>query len=85
MSEMSVPTETRDRRLTRSELLRRAGRGVPLQSRSAAQYRPHAFAGPLRYAGRSLKGDLSDLAVGSLRACFTTGWFRTWAQEWGER
>ena len=69
--------------LTRSALLRRAGLGAAAVAIGGAST-PHAFAGPLRYAGRSLKGDLSIVQWAHFVPAYN-GWFRTWAQEWGER
>jgi len=69
--------------LTRSELLRRAGvaaAAVAVGGGSA----PYAFAGPLEYAGRWLAGDLSIVQWAHFVPRYN-GWFRTWAQAWGER
>ena len=83
VNEMSVPTETRERRLTRSELLRRAG--VAAAAVAVGSAAPSsAFAGPLRYRGRWLAGDLSVVQWAHFVPRYNA-WFRTWAEAWGEQ
>lgn len=80
---MSVPTETRARRLTRSELLRRAGVAAAAVAVGGATP-SYAFAGPLRYQGRWLAGDLSVVQWAHFVPRYNA-WFRTWAEAWGEQ
>lgn len=70
-------------RLTRSQLLRRAA-GATAATAFGAASAPYAFAGPLRYSGRWLAGDLSVVQWSHFVPAYS-GWFRTWAREWGER
>ena len=68
--------------ITRSQLLRRAaGAAAAVTALGAA---PRAFAGPLRYSGRWLAGDLSVVQWSHFVPAYG-GWLRTWAREWGER
>ena len=70
-------------RLTRSALLRRAG--VAAASVGAAGIAaPYAFAGPHRFTGRWLAGDLSVVQWAHFVPRYNA-WFRTWAQAWGEQ
>ncbi|MCI0635233.1 MAG: extracellular solute-binding protein [Actinobacteria bacterium] len=45
---------------------------------------PYAFAGPFRYAGRWLAGDLSVVQWSHFVPRYNA-WFRSWAQAWGEQ
>ena len=74
---MSVPTETRERRLTRSDLLRRAGVAAAAVAVGGATP-SFAFAGPLRYQGRWLAGELSVAQWAHFVPRYNA-WFRTWA------
>lgn len=69
--------------LTRSELLRRAGVAAATVA-VAGGAPPSAIAGPLKYAGRWLAGDLSIVQWTHFVPAYN-GWFRTWAREWGEQ
>lgn len=81
---MSNPTETRGKGLTRSDLLRRAGvatAGAALFGGTA----PYAFAGPLKYKSRSLKGDLSIVQWAHVAPRYNAWFDQTWAKTWGEQ
>jgi multiple sugar transport system substrate-binding protein len=69
--------------LTRSSLLRRAG-AVAATVAAGGVSAPYAFAGPLKYAGRWLAGELSIVQWQHFVPRYNA-WFRTWAREWGER
>lgn len=69
-------------RLTRRRFVRRAGAaaaGVALTGAGA----PFAFAGPHRYRGRALQGDLSIVQWNHVVPAYDA-WFDEWAQRWGE-
>ena len=69
--------------LTRSQVLRRAGAAAAAVAVGGATA-PYAFAGPLRYAGRWLAGDLSVVQWAHFVPRYSA-WFRSWAQAWGEQ
>jgi multiple sugar transport system substrate-binding protein len=69
-------------RLTRAGLLRRAGVGAAAVAVGCGSA-PYAFAGPLKYAGRWLAGDLSIVQWAHFLPRYNA-WFRSWAQAWGE-
>jgi multiple sugar transport system substrate-binding protein len=75
-------TGSRPTTITRSQLLRRAA-GAAVATALGGASAPSAFAGPLRYSGRWLAGDLSVVQWSHFVAGYN-GWFRTWAREWGE-
>lgn len=79
---MSAREGTARQTLTRTELLRRAGVAAATVG-AAGLTTPHAFAGPLKYAGRWLAGDLSIVQWAHFVPRYNA-WFRTWAQTWGE-
>lgn len=81
---MSASRRTeRTERLTRTALLRRAG--VTAATIGAAGIAaPSAFAGPHRFTGRWLAGDLSVVQWAHFVPRYNA-WFRTWAQAWGEQ
>ena len=70
-------------RITRARLLRRAA-GAAAATAIGGVSAPYAFAGPLRYSGRWLAGDLSVVQWSHFIPAYG-GWFRTWARDWGER
>ena len=75
------PAQTRS--LTRSGLLRRAGVAVATIG-AAGIAAPFSFAGPHRYTGRWLAGELSIVQWAHFVPRYNA-WFRTWARAWGER
>jgi multiple sugar transport system substrate-binding protein len=70
-------------RLTRAGLLRRAGVAAATIG-VAGVATPYAFAGPHRFAGRWLAGDLAVVQWAHFVPRYNA-WFRAWAQAWGER
>ena len=70
-------------RLTRTALLRRAG-VVAATIGAAGVAAPYAFAGPHRFTGRWLAGELSLVQWAHFVPRYNA-WFRTWAQAWGEQ
>jgi multiple sugar transport system substrate-binding protein len=78
---MPSPADT-DGALTRSELLRRAGVAAAIVAVSGGRA-PYAFAGPLEYAGRSLRGSLSIVQWTHFVPKYDA-WLDTWAKTWGE-
>ena len=69
--------------ITRSRLLRRAA-GAAAATVIGGASAPYAFAGPLRYTGRWLAGDLSVVQWSHFVPAYN-GWFGKWAREWGEK
>lgn len=69
--------------LTRSALLRRAGAAAAAIG-AAGIGAPYAFAGPHRFTGRWLAGDLSVVQWAHFVPRYNA-WFRSWAQAWGEQ
>ena len=81
---MSAPAgRDRAERLTRSALLRRAGVAAAAVG-AVGTSAPFAFAGPHRFVGRWLAGDLSVVQWAHFVPRYNA-WFRTWAQAWGEQ
>ncbi len=84
---MTTPTErstaTAEGRLTRSALLRRAGVGGAALALGGGVV-PTSFAGPLRFAGRALKGTLSIVQWEHVVPAYDV-WLDAWAARWGER
>ena len=80
-----TPSRTAERpeRLTRTALLRRAGVGAATIA-AAGIAAPYSFAGPHRFTGRWLAGDLSVVQWAHFVPRYNA-WFRTWAQAWGEQ
>ena len=70
-------------RLTRTALLRRAGVAAATIG-AAGVAAPYAFAGPHRFTGRWLAGELSLVQWAHFVPRYNA-WFRTWAQAWGEQ
>jgi len=69
--------------LTRSQLLRGAGVAAAAVTVGAGRA-PYAFAGPLRFGGRWLAGDLSIVHWTHFVPRYDT-WLRGWANTWGEQ
>jgi multiple sugar transport system substrate-binding protein len=76
-------TESRPTTITRSQLLRGAA-GAAIAGAVGGASPKYAFAGPLRYAGRWLAGDLSVVQWSHFVPAYN-GWFQAWARAWGER
>lgn len=69
--------------ITRSALLRRSGVAAAALAFGGATGR-RAFAGPLRYAGRQLKGSLSIVQWRHVVPAYDAWFDGTWAPTWGE-
>jgi len=69
--------------LSRKELLKRAGVGAGALAVSGAAA-PYSFAGPLRYKGRWLKGDLSIIQWIHFVPAYDTWFDKTWITQWGQ-
>lgn len=80
-----TPSRTAEKpeRLTRTALLRRAGVAAATIG-AAGIAAPYSFAGPHRFTGRWLAGDLSVVQWAHFVPRYNA-WFRTWAQAWGEQ
>ncbi len=76
-------TGSRPTTITRSQLLRGAA-GAAVATAIGGASAPYAFAGPLRYSGRWLAGDLSVVQWSHFVPAYD-GWFRKWARAWGEK
>jgi multiple sugar transport system substrate-binding protein len=74
--------DTREDGLTRSQLLRHAGAATAAIAVGART--PYAFAGPLRFKGRWLAGELSIVHWIHFVPRYDT-WLRGWAKTWGEQ
>ena len=70
--------------LSRRELLKKAGAGAAA-SASAGAAAPFSFAGPLKYKGRWLKGDLSIIQWVHFVPAYDEWFDKTWAKQWGEK
>ena len=74
----------RGKGLSRAELLRRAGVAVAAATIGGSTV-PFAFAGPMRYTRRSLKGDLSIVQWSHFVSAYDDWFDATWATAWGEQ
>jgi multiple sugar transport system substrate-binding protein len=74
----------REQRLTRRELLKRGGAGA-LALGAATAGAPYAFAGPMRFKGRDLKGDLSIIQWVHFVPSYDDWFDNTWVKQWGEK
>jgi multiple sugar transport system substrate-binding protein len=83
MSEAPRPSEVGGQRLTRSELLRRAGVAAAAVAVGGGAA-PSAFAGPMRHTHRELKGKLSIIQWNHVVPAYDLWFDNTWATGWGE-
>jgi multiple sugar transport system substrate-binding protein len=74
----------RDQKLTREQLLKKAGAGA-LALGAAGVGAPYAFAGPLRYKGRWLSGDLTIIQWVHFVPSYDDWFDNTWCKQWGEK
>jgi multiple sugar transport system substrate-binding protein len=72
-----------DRKLTRRDLLRRGAAGAAVVGAAGAGA-PFSFAGPLKYKGRWLKGNLSAITWVHFVPSYDQ-WLDPWAKAWGEK
>src|SRR5919197_143970 len=71
-------------RLTRRQLLRRAGAGAAAAGVFGAGA-PYAFAGPLPYRHKQLKGDLRILQWAHFVPAYDQWFDNTWIKQWGQK
>jgi multiple sugar transport system substrate-binding protein len=74
----------REQTLTRGQLLKKAGAGA-LALGAAGAGTPYAFAGPLRYKGRWLSGDLTIIQWVHFVPSYDDWFDNTWCKQWGEK
>jgi multiple sugar transport system substrate-binding protein len=70
--------------LSRRELLKKAGAGAAVLG-VAGVAAPFSFAGPLRFAHRELKGDLSIIQWVHFVSAYDDWFDNTWVKQWGEK
>jgi len=71
-----------ERRISRRELLKKAGAGAAAVGAAGAGA-PFAFAGPHKYTGRWLSGNLSAITWVHFVPSYDA-WLDPWAKQWGE-
>jgi multiple sugar transport system substrate-binding protein len=69
--------------LSRKDLLKRAGAGAGALAVGGAAA-PYAFAGPLKYKGRWLKGDLNIIQWIHFVPAYDAWFDKTWITQWGQ-
>jgi len=77
-------TRIEGKRLTRRDLLKKAGVGAAALGVSGAAA-PFSFAGPMRYKGRWLKGDLSIIQWVHFVPAYDDWFDNTWVKQWGQK
>jgi len=73
-----------DSKLTRRELLKKAGIGAAAVGVSGAAA-PFSFAGPMKFKNRHLKGDLSIIQWVHFVPAYDDWFDNTWVKQWGEK
>src|SRR5206468_8775404 len=73
-----------DDKLSRRELLKRAGAGAAAVGAAGAAA-PFSFAGPMKYKNRHLKGDLSIIQWVHFVPAYDEWLDKTWIPQWGEK
>jgi multiple sugar transport system substrate-binding protein len=84
MSDVKDEPAQEGRRLSRRELLKKAGVAAGAAAASGAAA-PFSFAGPLRYKGRWLKGDLSIIQWIHFVPAYDDWFDNTWCKQWGQK
>lgn len=79
-----MPEANDEKRLSRRDLLRRAGAGAAAVGAAGASA-PFSFAGPLKYKGRWLKGNLSIIQWVHFVPAYDDWFKNTWVKQWGEK
>ena len=74
----------RGERFSRRELLKRGGAGAVAAGMAGASAR-YAFAGPMRFRNRQLKGDLSIIQWVHFVPAYDQWFDNTWCKQWGEK
>jgi multiple sugar transport system substrate-binding protein len=83
MEDHDAPREG-ESRFDRRELLKKAGAGaVALGAAGAAA--PYSFAGPLRFKGRDLKGNLAIIQWVHFVPAYDDWFDNTWIKQWGQK
>jgi len=77
-------TRTEENRLTRRELLKKGGVGAAALGAAGASA-PFSFAGPLKYKGRWLKGDLTILQWVHFVPAYDQWFDNTWIPQWSQK
>jgi multiple sugar transport system substrate-binding protein len=72
-----------ERRLDRRELIKKAGAGAVALGVAGARA-PFSFAGPLKFKGRDLKGDLSIIQWVHFVPAYDEWFDKTWITQWGQ-
>jgi multiple sugar transport system substrate-binding protein len=72
------------RRLSRRELLKKAGAGAAAAGAAGATA-PFSFAGPMKFKGRWLKGDLSIIQWVHFVPPYDDWFDNTWVKQWGQK
>jgi multiple sugar transport system substrate-binding protein len=83
MPETNDETSLGSQLLSRRELLKRAGAGAAALGVAGATA-PFSFAGPLKFKGRDLGGDLSLITWVHFVPSYDQ-WLDPWAKAWGEK
>jgi multiple sugar transport system substrate-binding protein len=73
-----------ENRFTRRALLKKVGAGA-VAAGVAGTTAPFSFAGPLRYTGRWLKGDLSIIQWVHFVPAYDDWFDNTWVKQWGQK
>ncbi len=76
--------EANNKRLTRRELLKKAGVGAAAIGVGGAAA-PYSFAGPLRFKGRDLKGNLTILQWVHFVPAYDDWFDNTWVKQWSQQ
>src|SRR5437588_9804828 len=76
-------SDDEERRLNRRELLKRAGAGAVAVGAAGAAA-PYSFAGPLKFKGRWLSGNLTAITWVHFVPSYDQ-WLDPWAKQWGEQ
>ena len=69
-----------EQRLNRRELIKKAG-----ATTVGLGVAPYAFAGPLKFKGRDLKGDLSIIQWVHFVPAYDDWFDKTWCTQWGQK
>jgi multiple sugar transport system substrate-binding protein len=77
-------TGTEENRLTRRDLLKKGGVGAAALGAAGAGA-PFSFAGPLKYKGRWLKGDLTIIQWVHFVPPYDDWFDNTWIKQWGQK
>jgi multiple sugar transport system substrate-binding protein len=84
MSDVKDEPREEGRRLSRRELLKKAGAGAAAAGAAGAAA-PFSFAGPMRFKNRFLKGDLSIIQWVHFVPAYDDWFDNTWVKQWGEK